>query len=86
MKIICAGYPKTGTKSLSAALTLLGYSVYDYEEQFRFIGRKLQLLMDNGLPIEDIQEIFKDVDAVIDIPSSCFWEEIYKAFPDAKVC
>jgi len=85
MKVICAGYPKTGTKSLSAALTELGYRVFDYEEQFRYCGRRLQTLMDDGLPTEDIREMYEDVDVVIDIPSSGFWEEIHKAFPDAKV-
>jgi len=85
MKVICAGYPKTGTKSLSAALTDLGYKVFDYEEQFRYCGRRLQSLMDDGLPTEEIREMFEDVDVVIDIPSSCLWEEIYKAFPEAKV-
>ena len=32
MKIICAGFPKTGTKSMAAALRELGYSVHDFEE------------------------------------------------------
>ena len=32
MKFICAGYPKTGTKSVSAALRQLGYNVADYIE------------------------------------------------------
>ena len=85
MKVICAGYPKTGTKSLSAALTELGYRVFDYEEQFRYCGRRLQTLMDDGLQTQDIREMYEDVDVVIDIPSSGFWEEIHKAFPDAKV-
>lgn len=30
MEIVCAGYPKTGTKSCSAALRKLGYKVADY--------------------------------------------------------
>ena len=32
MKIICAGFPKTGTKSMAAALRELGYSVNDFPE------------------------------------------------------
>ena len=32
MKVICAGFPKTGTKSMALALRELGYSVHDYEE------------------------------------------------------
>nr|XP_039263445.1 uncharacterized protein LOC120339396 [Styela clava] len=29
--------------------------------------------------------MFEDVDAVTDVPSCYFWEEIHKAFPDAKI-
>ena len=35
MKVICAGFPKTGTKSLAMALRELGYSVYDTEEHLQ---------------------------------------------------
>ena len=33
MKFVCAGYPKTGSKSASAALRMLGYNVADYIEE-----------------------------------------------------
>lgn len=36
MKIICAGYPKTGSKSCSAALRILGYNVCDFMETLEF--------------------------------------------------
>ena len=32
MKIICAGFPKTGTKSMATALRQLGYTVNDFPE------------------------------------------------------
>ena len=32
MKIICAGFPKTGTKSMASALRQLGYNVNDFPE------------------------------------------------------
>ena len=35
MKLICAGLPKTGTKSIAAALRILGYNVHDNAEQWR---------------------------------------------------
>ena len=34
MKVIVAGMPKTGTKTMKAALEELGYSVYDLIENF----------------------------------------------------
>ena len=36
MKIICAGFPKTGTKSMALALSSLGYSVHDFEEHLQY--------------------------------------------------
>ena len=38
MDIICAGLPKTGSKSCSAALRKLGYNVADYPETLEFLG------------------------------------------------
>ena len=37
MKIICAGFPKTGSKSCSTALRQLGYNVADYKETAEFL-------------------------------------------------
>ena len=37
MKFICAGYPKTGSKSCSNALRKLGYNVADYMETLEFL-------------------------------------------------
>merc|ERR1712131_217076 len=42
MEIICAGYPKTGSKSCSAALRVLGYNVADYIETLEFFGETWQ--------------------------------------------
>ena len=38
MKIICAGYPKTGSKSCSGALRVLGFKVADWLETAEFLG------------------------------------------------
>ena len=35
MKVICAGFNKTGTKSMAMALRGLGYSVHDIEEHLQ---------------------------------------------------
>ena len=77
--------PKTGTKSLAAALRILGYKVYDFEEQYFYIGEDLIKIMEGGWTNENIQRIFKDVDAVTDIPGNMLWEDLLQAFPDAKV-
>ena len=85
MKIICSGYPKTGTKTMCAALRVLGFNVYDFEEQFLFLGNELQNALDHGASLDKLRKIFKNVDAITDVPGCAIWEELSKAFPEAKV-
>ena len=40
MKLVCAGMQKTGTKSMAAALRILGYIVHDVFEQY-FLEKEL---------------------------------------------
>ncbi|XP_077973749.1 uncharacterized protein LOC144429546 [Styela clava] len=85
MKVILAGYPKTGTKTLTSAFRSVGYTVYDYEEHFHYHGRKWIKIFQTGATSEDFHEMYKDVDVVSDLPSCYFWEDIAQAFPDAKI-
>ena len=85
MKVICSGFPKTGTKTMATALTMLGYKVYDFEEQYFYCGKELIKALEEGWTTEDIRRIYKDPDAVTDLPGNYLWEEILKAYPDAKV-
>ncbi|XP_076803509.1 uncharacterized protein LOC143447341 [Clavelina lepadiformis] len=86
MKVIVAGYPKTGTKSMNAALSELGYNVYDFLDHFWYHGDKwAKILSSSGGSIEDFKEMYQTVDVVADSPPNLFWEEILQAFPDAKV-
>lgn len=85
MKVILAGMPKTGTKSLKKALTMLGYSVYDAEENFIYLNNEWTKIMTIGGAVDDFKKMYADVDATCDVPACYFWEEIHKAFPEAKV-
>ena len=85
MKVIVAGFGKTGTKTLNAALSILGYKVYDFLEHFWYHRRYWNKIFDGKGTIDDFKEMYEDVDAVMDTPANMFWEEIHKAFPDAKV-
>ena len=38
MKLLCVGYPKTGSKSCSSALRELGYKVADFVETLEFLS------------------------------------------------
>jgi hypothetical protein len=84
MKIICAGLHKTGTKSLAKSLRILGYKVYDFDDQLLYYGDEwYDLYYRDKVP--DFYRMFKDVDAVVDFPSNLYFEELMEAFPEAKV-
>ncbi|XP_076806310.1 uncharacterized protein LOC143449868 [Clavelina lepadiformis] len=85
MKVICAGYPKTGTKSMQAALTELGYNDYDAMENFAYLQDDWIKIFKEGGATEDFRRMFENVDAVTDVPAAAYWDEIHKAFPEAKI-
>lgn len=84
MKLICAGMPKTGTKSIAKALRHLGLKVFDWEEQvFDFLDHWVEVYQNGARP--DVKRVYRNADAVVDISGNFFWEEILEAFPDCKV-
>nr|CAB3263058.1 uncharacterized protein LOC100187240 [Phallusia mammillata] len=85
MKVIVASHQKTGTKTLHQALEILGYSVYDFLENFCLLGNEWEKILHGNATTADFQQMYKNVDAVCDQPCLVYWEEIHKAFPDAKI-
>merc|ERR1712002_1454087 len=85
MKVIYAGFSKCGTKSMAAALRELGMNVYDVMECYEHQRDAWAVVFRQGGSTEHFQRMFEGVDAVTDQPSCFFWEEIHKAFPDAKI-
>ena len=86
MKIICAGYSKTGTKSITKALRHLGFTVFDWEEQiqiFDFLDHWVDVFQNGAKP--DVTRVYQNADAAVDAPGYFFFEEILEAFPDCKV-
>jgi len=84
MKIICAGYAKTGTKSIAKALRYLGFTVFDWEEQmFDFRDHWFDVFQNGAKP--DVKRVYQNADVCIDMPGNFFYEEILEAFPDCKV-
>ena len=70
---------------MATALRMLGYNVYDFEEQYFYLGDEILKMMNEGWTDDDLKRIFKDVDAVTDSPACILFEELLKVFPDAKV-
>ncbi|CAK8678810.1 uncharacterized protein LOC143470831 [Clavelina lepadiformis] len=85
MKVICAGFPKTGTKSLAEALRQLGFVVYDFIENFWYLEKEWNSIFGRGGAKENFRRMFENVDAICDFPACYFCEELLEAFPDAKV-
>lgn len=84
MKIICAGLGKTGTQSLTKALRILGYTARDYQyHKYTNIDEWIGLYYGGEEP--DYASMYEDVDAVVGLPTSFWYEEILKVFPEAKV-
>ena len=54
MEIICAGFPKTGSKSCSSALRELGYKVADYIETGEFLATEWTQFINGKIDIETV--------------------------------
>ena len=84
MKVICAGFMKTGTKSITKALQHLGFTVFDWEEQtFDFLDHWVDVFQNGVKP--DVKRVYQNADVCVDLPGYFFFEEILEAFPDCKV-
>ena len=86
MEIIGAGFGRTGTMSLQAALEALGYApCYHMLEVFKHPGhiRQWQAAAE-GRPV-DWQSFLGKYRAGVDYPLSGFYRDLMAVYPDAKV-
>lgn len=85
LKVIGAGFGRTGTASLKLALEkLLGGRCYHMSEVLSRPGQvDLWLQAANGQP--DWAAIFDEYVATVDFPACSYWRELADAYPDAKV-
>ena len=83
MKIICAGFPKTASKSCSSALRELGFKVADYLETTEFLSGVWKDYFQGRATIEDVLAAYEQhgFDANQDLPGNWLWEELYTASP-----
>jgi Sulfotransferase domain len=86
LKVVGAGFGRTGTLSLKSALEKLGFGpCYHMAEVF---PRPQHVAMWHRLAFEheiDWDELFAGFAATVDWPSARWWREIADHFPDAKV-
>jgi hypothetical protein len=86
VKVIGAGFGRTGTSSLKAALEMLGFGpCYHMEvvmgEPYRV--RQWHLIGEGGVP--DWDEVFAGFTSALDWPAASYWRELADHFPEAKV-
>lgn len=91
LKVIGAGFGRTGTASLYEALNQLGFPCYHMFEMLENKDNKSHL--DFWLAVarakegeqHDWQQVFAKYSAAVDNPASCVWSELLDAYPDARV-
>jgi hypothetical protein len=85
LKVIGAGYGRTGTMSLKLALEQLGFGpCYHMVEVFKNPQAPLWWIeAADGHP--DWEKIFAGYDSTVDWPNATFYKELADAYPDAKV-
>jgi hypothetical protein len=85
LKVIGAGYGRTGTMSLKLALEQLGFGpCYHMVEVFKNPQAPLWWIeAAEGRP--DWEKIFAGYNATVDWPNATFYKELAEAYPEAKV-
>ena len=85
LKVIGAGFGRTGTASLKLALeTLLGAPCYHMSEVLGRAGH-VQLWQHAAAGQPDWDAIFDGFAASVDFPAAHYWRELADYYPDAKV-
>ncbi len=91
LKIIGAGFGRTGTLSTCTALNTLGYPCYHMFEVIENKENKSHLGFWNDVANapegmqHDWNSVFEKYTATVDNPGCCVWRELLDAYPDAKV-
>jgi hypothetical protein len=91
LKVIGAGFGRTGTWSTKAALNQLGFPCYHMSEVLGNKENKSHLSfwrkVANSPPgaEQDWSQVFAKYQATVDNPGCCVWRELLAAYPDAKV-
>jgi hypothetical protein len=86
MKVIGAGFGRTGTMSLKAALEQLGfgpcYHMVETTTTPEHAEAWLRVALGESI---DWKHLFRDYNAAVDWPASAFYEQLMDVFPGAKI-
>jgi hypothetical protein len=86
LQVIGAGFGRTGTSSLKAALLQLGFGpcYHMWEVLYRPDRARMWERVGQGEQIP-FSELFDGYRATVDWPGAAYWRELVDAYPDAKV-
>ena len=86
MKVIGAGFGRTGTRALKAALERLGYGpCYHMSEVIDQPYRIRQWLEIGEGATPNWDDVFAGFQATMDWPAAAYWRELATHYPDAKI-
>jgi hypothetical protein len=85
MQVIGAGFGRTGTMSMQAALELLGYRCYHMKEIEEPGHLQAWHQFVSGTAPMDWKGLFKSYQATVDFPACVYYRELLREFPNAKV-
>jgi hypothetical protein len=88
LEVIGAGFGRTGTASLKAALETLGYDRTHH--MFEVMASSEQMAMWHAIGTgkgerSDWETVYAGFPAAVDFPTAAYWRELSEAYPQAKV-
>ena len=86
LKVIGAGFGRTGTTSLKAALEQLGFSKCHHMDEVMRSAAQVGYweTLANGGKV-DWDEVFEGFQSSCDWPSCSYWERLHRHYPEAKI-
>ena len=85
LKIIGAGFGRTGTLSLKHALERLGLGPCHHMSEVIGNTAQTDLWSDVAAGRPDYDAIFSGYQSAVDFPTSAYWQDVLAAYPDARV-
>jgi len=91
LKVVGAGFGRTGTLSLYTALNQLGFPCYhmfevlDNKDNKSHLDFWLRVAQGKEGEQYDWSQVFANYTATVDNPACCVWRELLASYPDAKV-
>jgi hypothetical protein len=85
LEIIGAGFGRTGTYSLKAALEYLGFGPCHHMSEVINDPSQIKAWSDVAKGRPDFGTVFAGFRSAVDFPVSAYWQDVLSATPDAKV-